>query len=177
MNTIIAEPVDQKKAGPCSAYEAALRVTDHATRHLAVDIGGRHARAQQRAFAAGVNRLVRLLGHKLDGVRFSLRFPDNRPSARACRQSTHSAHTQLALQLTICRGNQIERDVALSHAWGRSLVARTEQTIWPHHGCGMAAGKTTVRETRASAVMSVHARAILSTPVSVYAGERVGGAA
>lgn len=172
MNTIIATPgAGRGQGGQCSAYEAALRVTEHATKHLAVDIGARNARSQQRAFAGGVNRLVKLLGKKLDGYTFEIRFLDSRASAKACNRIAWDAHKKLAVQITIHRDNLIAYDVAVSHAFSRSLMAYIEQTTWPHRGCGWLAGKTVVRETRPSKMMSVHARRILETPVSVYESE------
>jgi len=170
MTKIIAEPgANRGNSGPCeTAYAAAIKVTNHATRHLAVDIGARQARAQQRRFCTGVNRLVKLLARKLPEYVIGIRFLDSRESAKACNRIAWDTHKKLAVQITIHRDNQIGYDVAVSHAFGRNLVAYIEQTTWPHRGCDWTAGKTIVRETRASKVMSYHARRILETPVSVY---------
>jgi hypothetical protein len=178
MNTteiqVTATPGAQRgQHGPCSAYEAALRVTNHAAKHLAVDIGGRAARHQQRQFAGAVNRLVKLLARELGDYQFELRFLDSRESAKACSTPSWDNHKKLALQITVHRGNQIGYDVAVSHAYGRALMAYIEQTVWPHRGCDWMAGKTTVTQTRASKMMSVHAKRILATPVAVYAGEKI----
>ena len=170
MTTIIAEPgANRGITGACAtAYAAAIAVTNHATSHLSVDIGARQARAQQRQFCTGVNRLVKLLARKLPEYVVGIRFLDSRESAKACNRIAWDTHKQLAVQITIHRDNQIGYDVAVSHAFGRSLRAFIEQTTWPHRGCDWSAGKTIVRETRASKVMSYHARRILETPVSVY---------
>jgi hypothetical protein len=171
MTKIIAEPgANRGETASCeTAYTAAKLVTDHATRHLAVDIGALHARAQQRAFCSSVNRLVKLLVVKLPDYAVEIRFLDGRESAKACKRIAWDAYKILAVQITIHHDNQIGYDVAVSHAYGRHLQAYVEQTTWPHRGCDWLAGKTIVRETRPSKVMSYHARRILETPVSVYA--------
>ena len=170
---IICEPGAMRgKSGAAStAYEAAMRVTDRATKHCAVDIGAKAAKQHQRVFASAVYRLVRLLVTHLPDHTFTIRFLDSRQSAKACQRNWDS-YKQLAVQLTICSGDRISYDVALSHAYGSALCSFIEQTTWPHRGCGWQDGTTAVRSIRASKMMSYHAKRIMETPSSVYASEK-----
>ena len=166
--TIAAEPGARRGyCGPVNtAYIAAKIVTDHATKHSAVDIGAKSARENQRQFCGSVNRLVKLLAREFPAASFMIRFLDSRASAKSATRKW-DAYKQLAVQLTICDGSKIIRDIALESAY-RGLIAHAEQTQWPHRGCGWMDGTTSVRVSKASAIMSVAARLIVATPSSVY---------
>lgn len=83
-------------------YQAALAITEKATRHFAIDSSPKHARSVQRAFCGTVNRVAKLLSRDFPGAEITVAF------ARERRDSS-----ELAVEILAVESDRIIRSVRL----------------------------------------------------------------